>query len=719
MSEFLLEVRAEEIPARMLPGAIRELATRVFEELMARGLAPAELETGVTPRRLVLILKGLPARERDRVEEMFGPPFGAARKNGEWSAAAQGFAKKVGVDEIGGLSLFEGRPGKELRSQKPLASMDAEGLTAAANLPDRYLGFSRSVVGRSTGEVLAGLVPQILAALSWSKTMKWCTNDGPWVRPLHGIVALLDGEVVPFSLFGVHSGRSTIGHPILSPAAFEIATASEYRQKLAALGLEISFEERRKRLWQGVVERAARLGAVPVEDAELLDKLASICEIPGVMEGSLSDELLRLPREVLQTSLRDHQSAFTAERDGALAPVFLTVMDRPDDPKGRVRAGNEWVVAARLADAKFFYAEDRKTRLEERREKLGSLTFHDKLGSYAQKQARVGRLAERLALAVGRETLLDPVARASSLFKVDLTTEMVREFTSLQGVMGGVYAREDGETEAVWQAIYDQYQPASTSDALPRGEVGPILAIADRLDTLVGMFGLGLVPTGSKDPFGLRRAAQGLVRIALERRLDFDLEAETREAYRGYEQILGKEEKQVRETVVTFCLERLKYLLGTQGLAFDEIDAALGHRSVGAIHRPLFDYQDRAVAFQKLRGEPWLVTLQQAAKRIENITKDLPGGELVTPGSSGVPAEDALRDQALALQSLVKAAADRGAYVEALRGLEPLAPLLDQFFKDVLVMDPDPVVARRRQELLKAIEQTLFWRVGRLTALVL
>jgi glycyl-tRNA synthetase beta chain len=724
MSEFLLEVRAEEIPARMLPGAIRELATRTFEELMARGVAPAEVEATFTPRRLILILHGMPEREKDRVEESYGPPLQAAWKNGAWTPAAAGFAKKVGATDTSALSLFKGKPGKEIRERKALVDGDVAGLAAA---PDWYLGFSREVPGRSVQEVLSQLLPELLRALSWGKTMKWCTNDGPWVRPVHGIVALLDSVVVPFELFGVAAGRSTVGHAILSPAPFDVSSVADYRAQLQARNVVISFDERRKSLWEGIASRALAAGATAVEDAELLDKLASICEIPGVMEGALSDDLLRLPREVLQTSLRDHQSALTAEKDGALAPIFLTVMDRPDDPKGRVRAGNEWVVAARLADAKFFYSEDRKAPLADRAERLGSLTFHEKLGSYREKKIRVGKVAEALVRELthsdsgaSREAALSAhVARAVDLAKLDLTTEMVREFTSLQGIMGGVYAREDGEPEPVWQAVYDQYLPASADDALPRGEAGAILGIVDRLDTLVGFFGLGSVPTGSKDPFGLRRAAQGLVRIALEQRLDSDLFVYIDDAYGSYGGKLPKPLLEVRGQLEAFLLERVRYLLGLQGLSFDEIEAALGHRTAVATGRRLHDYQERARAFQKLRVEPWLAELQKAAKRIENITKDVAGGVAIAEESVGVPAEDALRSGALRLLPAVNAAASSGDYGAALAALEPLSSLLESFFKDVLVMDPDPAVSGRRLKLLRTLDELLLSRVGRLTALAL
>ncbi|HEX6862407.1 MAG TPA: glycine--tRNA ligase subunit beta, partial [Thermoanaerobaculia bacterium] len=315
--EYLLEVRSEEIPARMLEPGVRELATRVFEELMARGLGPSEVETGYSPRRLVLILNGVPEREPDREEQVLGPPVSAAfAPDGSPKPALAGFAKKVGLepDQLSRVKTDKGE----------------------------YLAAVKKTEGRPTKEVLAEIVPRILTGISWAKTMRWGSGEGPWVRPVHGIVSLLDGEVVPFDLFGIPAGDRTVGHPTLTPEPFRVRGVEEYRKELAARSLEVHPAERRRVLLETMRSRAEALGGRLVEDGPLLDKLAALCEVPGVMEGGFHEDFLELPAEVLATSLRDHQSALTVESpngDHELMPYFLTVMDRPDDPIGRTRSG--------------------------------------------------------------------------------------------------------------------------------------------------------------------------------------------------------------------------------------------------------------------------------------------------------------------------------------------------------------------------------------------
>lgn len=687
MSEYLLEVRVEEVPARMLPGAIKEIASRLFEQLMALGLGPSEVETGFTPRRLLVVMKGLPAREPDQEETLWGPPVQAAfDAAGNPTPAFHGFAKKCGVPaaEVG-------------RAQKDKGE---------------YLRVVRSRLGRGTSDVLAELVPKTLTAVGWAKTMRWGAGTGPWVRPVHGIVSLLDGEVVAFELFGVAAGDTTAGHSILSPESFRVAGIADYRARLAALGLEVNADRRRDRLAGHMTARAAELGGTLVEDEELLGKLAAICEIPGVMEGALRPEVMSLPREVLTTSLRDHQSAFTVAAGERLLPVFFTVMDRADDPAGRVRAGNEWVVAARLADARFFYGEDRKTPLAERAARLEQLTFHEQLGSYAEKSARLMRLSDRLCSALGWEAEAAEARAACALLKADLTTEMVKEFTSLQGVMGGIYAREDGAAEPIWQAIYDQYLPASAGDRLPRGQVGLVVGLADRLDTLVGMFGLGLVPTGSRDPFGLRRAAQGAVRIALEGGLALDLATAAVYAADSYRAgLLKRPVAEILRDLRPFLADRLRYLLGLEGYAYDEIEAGLG---AGSLDLP--DLRARVDALHQVRGEPEFLAVVQAAKRIENILKDQPAHAL-DAAHLAHPAEAALYRELNALAGEVDAAVAAREYERALRRINELAGALDRFFVEVLVMDPDPEVRRNRLALLQAIRDVLT-RTGRITEMV-
>ena len=459
--EYLLEVRAEEIPARMLAPAMAELAERVGAGLAAKDL-PAEIETAYTPRRLVLVARGLADREPDREERVVGPPAAVAFDGeGEPTKAALGFAARCGV-----------APGA---------------LERVATDKGEYVAAVVRTAGRPTAEVLAELMPRALAGLSWAKTMRWGAGHGPWVRPVHGILSLLAGEVVPFTLFGVAAGAETTGHAVHSPEPFAVKSFADYRRKLARRGVEVAPAVRRETLRKAMTAAAADLGGELVEDAALLDKLAAICEVPGVMVGGFDEAFLALPREVLITSLRDHQSALTVEEPAAagaepdgeaggdrpLLPHFLTVMDRADDPEGRVRAGNEWVVAARLADARFFFAEDRKVPLGERAGRLAQLGFHERLGSYADKSERIVALTRLLIEALDGEADLDDALTAARLLKADLTAEMVKEFTSLQGVIGGLYAREEGMPEAVWQAIYDQYLPASADDPDPPRAGGP------------------------------------------------------------------------------------------------------------------------------------------------------------------------------------------------------------------------------------------------------
>jgi glycyl-tRNA synthetase beta chain len=712
--EYLLEVRSEEIPARMLPGATHELATRLFEELMARGLGPREVETGFTPRRLVVVLRGLPAKEPDQEQDVFGPPVQAAfDQAGNPTPAAEGFARKlqVAVEE---LSLFEGKAGQEIKSRWILGQLPSADLTARIKQKGLYLGHRQQLVGRPAATVLAELAPRLLRALSWAKTMRWGSGEGhgPWVRPVHGIVSLLDGEVVPWSLFGVAAGNETAGHPVLSPAPFAVSGPEDHRAQLAARGIEARPGERRRRLLAGMRDQAAARGGRLVEDAELLDKLAAVCEIPGVMEGSFAPEFLELPREVLATSLRDHQSALTAEdSSGGLLPAFFTVMDRPDDPQGRVRAGNEWVVAARLADARFFYDEDRKLPLAERARRLEHLTFHERLGSYAAKTERLVALSELLCKELGWAAASGAAAAAARLLKADLTTEMVKEFTSLQGIMGGVYARQEEYPEEVWQALYDQYLPAGTADPLPRGQAGQVTALSDRIDTLAGFFGLGLVPTGSRDPFGLRRAAQGVVRIVLENGLACDLDLAAAAAARLYGERLKRTPEEIVTALRPFLYDRVRHLLELQGFAYDEIEAAL---AVGGGNLP--DLRARVEALHRVREEPAFLAIVLAAKRIANIIRDASEHEL-EPQRLTEPAERALHGALEELRAEVEDAAARQEYERCLRRVEDLAGALDRFFVEVLVMDEDPAVRRNRLALLQSSHRVLS-RAARLTEMV-
>jgi glycyl-tRNA synthetase beta chain len=686
MGELLLEVRCEEIPARMLVPATRELGTRLFEELLARGLTPTEVQTGFTPRRLVLVLKGVPAREPDRQEEMIGPPASVGFDDqGKPTAAALGFARRCGVDP--------------------------EALTTVTTDKGDYLAATLATTGRPADEVLGELVPRVLADISWAKSMRWGDGEGPWVRPVHGLVVLFEGNVVPCELFGVAASDSTIGHPILSPKAFKVRNGMDYRRKMARRGIEVRFDQRRAKLVDGMTEAARKAKGELVDDPELLDKLASICGSPGVVVGKFDSRYLDLPREVLTASLRDHQSALTVESAGELLPYFLTVMDRNDDPQGRVKAGNEWVVEARLDDARFFYGEDRKTSLSERRPALDHLVFHARLGTYADKTDRIVRLTEALCDVLGWQDEQPSAVEAATLMKVDLTTEMVKEFTSLQGIMGGVYSREDGLDDSVWMAIYDQYLPGGIEDPIPRTRTGRVIAIADRVDTLVGMFGLGLIPSGSRDPFGLRRAAQGLVKIAMEAELPLDLDLVAALAARLYGEQLDQDGQEILLSLRPFLHDRIRHLLGLEGFAYDTIEAGL---AAGSSNLP--DLRARVRAVHEIREEPDFLSVVLAAKRIANIVKQAPEEELAVD-LLREPAELALHRAAETHREVVSAAELAGDYERCLRQIAQLAEVLDRFFVEVLVMDDDAEIRQNRVALLQSI-QRMISRTARLTEVV-
>lgn len=683
---LLLEVRCEEIPARMLVPGVEQLATRLFEELMAHRLSPSEIETGFTPRRLVVLMSGLPDRQEDRSEQLVGPPVAAALDAaGNPTAAAIGFARKAGV-EPAELERVETAKGE-------------------------YLAATRKIEGRPTAEILAELIPRVLAELSWPKTMRWGAGQGPWVRPVHGVVALFGGEVVPFELFGVASGRATCGHRWLAHKPFEVSDGADYRRKLRRRKIEIDFDRRRRCLDQEFHRQAEELGGELVEDAALLDRLTAVCAIPGVVQGRFPERFLELSAEVLKVSLRDHQSAFMVERKGKPLACFLTVMDRADDPAGRIRAGNEWVVEARLADAAFFWAEDRKLSLSEHAAALGGLTFHARLGSYADKTDRLERLVGRICDELGWKRERPSAVAAARLLKADLGTEMVKEFTSLQGVMGGVYARADGEPAAVWKAIYDQYLPAGGEDPVPRGRVGAVISLADRIDTLVGMFGLNLLPSGSKDPFGLRRAAQGAVRIALEADLPLDLDLVAARAVRLYEDRLELGGEEILATLRPFLYDRVRHLLGLGGYAYDEIEAAL---AAGGSNLP--DLRARVDALNRVRDEPGFLEAVLAAKRISKIVKDSPeyrlDGALLREAAEKelAAAADRLRDE-------TDKATAKNDYDRCLWAIAAFADPLERFFNEVLVMDENNELRQNRIALLQGIQRTLS-RTAVLTELV-
>ncbi len=676
LGDYLLEVRTEEIPARMLPVGIKQLPDRIQKDLDKSGLTPAQFTTGFTPRRLVLRVEGLALREPDREEETLGPPVRVAfDAEGKPTKALEGFASRCGV------------------------SPDAVEQTATEK--GDYLVVRRTVTGRETAQVLQEIVPRALRDLSWARTMKWGSGEGPWVRPVHSMISLLNGNEVPFDLFGITAGRSTIGHPILSPEPFEVSDAADYYGQLEKMHVIVSFEKRRETLDRRMKAIAEKAGGTLVEDDELLDKLAAICAVPGVVFGRFDRSYLDLPREVLIESLREHQSAFSLEVDGTLEAGFLTVMDRPDDPIGRIRSGNEWVVAARLEDGKFFHQEDLKKHLAEQARRLTALTFQKQLGSYAEKSERIAELSGWICDELQWDEVKEAALEAAFLIKADLVTEMVKEFTSLQGKVGGVYARNEGYPEEIWQAIYDQYRPQTTGDEIPRSRVGKVTALADRMDSLVGIFGLGQLPTGSKDPFGLRRAAQGALQILLEGDLPVDLTLLAARSVRLYGDRLSQGAEEILANLRPFLNDRVRHILNLRGYARDEIEAAL---AVGGSNLP--DLEARTAALHAVRHEPAFLSVVHAAKRIANIVGDEPEYPL-DETLYEEEAEKHLSEAFSRLRLEIEENAANREYEASLRRIADLAKDLDRFFVEVLVMAENPAIKANRIALLQSIHRSL------------
>jgi glycyl-tRNA synthetase beta chain len=673
--DFLFEIRTEEIPAATLGGAREDLARGISEALSQEGLAPEAVESFATPRRLVVLARRVPERQSDRETEVLGPSAAAAfGADGKPTRAAEGFARAQKV-EVSELVVVDSPRG-------------------------RTVAVRRTLPGRAAVEVIAEAVPRVVGELTFPKTMRWGAGERAFVRPVRGVLALFGVRVVPMEVMGVRAGNSTVGHRVLSDGEVTIAAPDEYLPKLRGAYVEPDGGARRKAILESSKRLASQVGGRIDADADLAAVLADLVEWPGLVRGSFDPEFLELPEEITTTAMRVHQKFLPVRGPDGLLPYFIAVMDNSADRRGFIAKGCEWVLNARLADARFFFREDSRDSLESRLPELERLTFQERLGSYAAKTARLEELAVAIAEAVGQRALVAEVRLAARLSKADLTTRMVREFTDLQGVMGGLYARAEGRPEAVWKAISDQYRPQGQSDDPPRQAVGAVLSLADRFDTLAGLFRLGLLPTGSKDPYGLRRAAAGAVAIAVERRWRLDWTPIAKRALALYPSDLpGLPPDRAFDELSVFFAERLRNFLERRGSSYDEVSAVA---RVGTWD--FADAAERAAALTEARRRLDFRSLVLAFKRIRNIlegatlTEPLP--ELYREDAERALAAD-FREKKTLLGELV--AARR--YPEALETIASIAPSLDRFFVEVLVNAPEEDVRRNRHALLGAIQR--------------
>ena len=603
MAEFLFEIGLEEVPARMIASAEAELARRVTALLERERLiaSSAVVSSFSTPRRLAVLVSDVAAKQEDLAEEMLGPSTKIAYKDGVASPAAVAFAKKAGIA--------------------------VEALKTVTTPKGEYLAAMAVKAGRSAAEVIAAELPKELAGIYWAKNMYWRAGKPErFVRPVRWMLALLDSEIVPVEFAGYTAANLTYGHRVLAgPEQIVIRKPAEYAGALEAVFVIADVEARRHKI-RKALDRVCR--TVPDtrwrEDEELVDKLTNLTEWPSVIAGIFEPAYLELPEEVLVTVMRDHQNYFAVEdKAGKLAPHFLAVLNTEADDDGLavIRHGNERVLRARFNDARFFWEFDQRVPLVERVTLLENVTFQKDLGSYAAKSDRVVALCDRLEklLPTGFGVDRKALKNAAALAKTDLTSDLVKEFTELQGIVGGLYARAQGLSQATSDAIYDQYLPVSMEDRIPRTVEGQLLAIADKADTIAGMFGLGLEPTGSKDPFALRRAANGIVKILAESGLPWTL-SEVARAATG--------DAAVETRIVSFFAERVEfYLREVRGQAYDVVKAVL---AVGG--DDVRDAGARAEAVSGVRSSEDFAAVSAAFKRMKNILAQAPEKGLSTGG---------------------------------------------------------------------------------------
>jgi glycyl-tRNA synthetase beta chain len=683
MPELLFEAGMEEIPARMIAAAEAELRERVMDLLQRERLLDGErnVRSFSTPRRLAVLVEDVLARQPDATEEMTGPSWSVAFKDGQPTAAAQAFARKAGVA--------------------------VSALRRVTTPKGDYAGATATHHGRTAAEVLGSLLGAELAALYWPKNMYWRPQKPErFVRPVRWIVALLDHAILPVEFGGAAAANHTYGHRILhGDAPVTIDHPDDYLGALEAAQVTADVNLRRHRIRKALdLETRSVPGARWREDTGLIETVTHLTEWPAVVLGHFDPVFLKLPDEVLVTVMRDHQKYFAVENErGNLEPYFLAVLNTHPEETGieTIRHGNERVLRARFSDAQFFWRMDQKTPLEDRAEMLRSVTFHKELGSYWDKMQANLRVAEALAALLNtRGTPLDEAAllKAVRLAKTDLTTELVKEFTELQGIVGGLYARSQGLGEAVAQAIYWQYSPAAVEDPIPPTVEGQVLGIADRLQTIAAMFGIGLEPTGSKDPYALRRAANAIVKILAESGLPLT-------ASDLLSAVPGALNDATKEKLTEFFRERLEFWLReVRGFAYDVVNAVLAAGS-----DDVRDAIARAEALTAVRGSEDLAAIAAAFKRIRNILRQAAEkGVLENEGAAGSvapaalsdAAEKALHTKALTLAPKVEELRARRAYIPALEQIATLRPQIDHFFDKVMVMVDDEAVRRNRLALI-------------------
>jgi len=684
MTELLIEFFSEEIPARMQARAADDLKRLVTDKLAANGLTFTTADAHSTPRRLALVVDGLPERTADVREEKKGPRVGSPEQ------AVAGFLKSAGLDS---LDQCEQRD-------------TGKGVFYFAVTEKK---------GRETAEVLAEIIPAAMAELPWPKSMRWGTGTVRWVRPLHSIIALFGGRVLDggYDIGGTQGrvtfGNVTRGHRFLAPDAFTVESFADYREKLRAAKVVLDREERKAKIKADAEALAKAQGLTLSPDDALLEEVAGLVEWPVVLMGGIDENFMDVPSEVLITSMRTHQKYFAVlDAEGKMAPRFIVVANTETLDGGKaVVAGNERVLRARLSDAKFFWDQDRKTKLEARLPALEKITFHAKLGTVAEKVTRVQALAAGIARTIGADA--DAASRAALLCKADLVTEVVGEFPEVQGIMGRYYALGQGESADVANAIADHYKPVGPSDSCPTAPVSVAVALADKIDTLVGFFAIDEKPTGSKDPYALRRAALGVIRLVLENGLRVKLGDIFTAAHGAYKVSGFAPTGSVGSDLMSFFADRLKVVLREQGVRHDLVDAVFALGGEDDLVRLLA----RVKALQAFVGSDEGANLAAAYKRASNIVRieeKKEGASFDQPVDAARLAQDEEKALFAALNeasATAKPRLDAEDFTGTMAALAKLRGPVDAFFDKVTVNAEDKDLRANRLRLLTQIRTTL------------
>lgn len=681
-SEFLLEIGTEEIPARFIPPVLEEMAATFRKRLEQERIGVGEIVTWGTPRRLTLVARDVAETQAEVTQEVVGPPKTVAYdEKGQPTPALLGFARAQGV-EVSELSEVETPRGV-------------------------YLAVRRRIPGQPTPERLRELLPDFILGLSFPKSMRWGSLQERFARPIHWILARFAGKVVSFPVADVVSGGVTYGHRFLAPEPLEVTDAAAYQAALRAAYVIVDPAERRALLSDQLHQAAAQVGGEVVPNPGLLEENTFLVEYPSVVCGHFDEKFLALPDEVLITSMREHQRYFSLRgKDGRLLPHFLAVNNTLARNPDLVRQGHERVLRARLEDAMYFYQVDSKVPLAKRVEDLKGVVFHSLLGTSYEKMARFRSLAEFLTQNLSTDTG-DPVAvsknlvhRAATLCKADIVTDMVGEFPSLQGAMGRQYARLSGEDPQVAEAIFSHYLPRHADDLLPEDLLGTIVGMADRLDTICGIFGVGLSPTGTADPYGLRRHALAIIRILRHHRLHLDLPEAVFASLDLLKGVISRSPEDTALEVLDFFQTRLQHLLLAEGHDHETVAAVLASSG-----RDVVEAADKVKALEEVRQSPDFPALAMAFKRVINISLGAEPGpvdELLFEH----PEERLLWEAATFVADEVEGALSRRDYRAVCEALAKLKGPVDAFFDKVLVMAEDPKLRKNRLTLLANISET-------------